>query len=278
MAGETGDKLVVGCGYLGRRVAGLWQARGDRVFALTRGRAEELRHAGLEPIVADVTRPETLHALPRVRTVLYAVGMDRSSGRSVRDVYVGGLANVLDALPPPERFLYVSSTGVYGQDDGSEVDESSPTDPAEESGKVVLEAEQLLRRRLPDAIVLRFAGMYGPGRLIGDRALREGRAIPGNPERWLNLIQIDDGARAVLAAEEKGRTGEVYNVSDGNPVRRGDFYRFLAGLLNVPEPEFTGPAGTDLGRRVSNRKLTADTGFFPTYPGYRDGLRAAFVG
>src|SRR5918994_7024885 len=139
------DALVIGCGYLGRRVAALWRDSGRRVAALTRGRTAELAALGLEPVVGDVLVPDSLRRLPEVSTVLYAVSLDRSSGRSMREVYVTGLGNVLAALPPGGQFLYVSSTSVYGQADGSEVDESSPTEPVEESGRVVLNAEKLLR-------------------------------------------------------------------------------------------------------------------------------------
>src|SRR5438067_1962055 len=144
--------LVIGCGYLGRRAATAWRDRGRRVVALTRGRAAKLAADGLEPLAGDVLDPASLAALPEASTVLYAVGLARAAGRPMRDVYVTGLANVLAALPPCGRFLYVSSTSVYGQTDGSVVTEDSPTEPATESGRVVLEAEELLREKMPAAV------------------------------------------------------------------------------------------------------------------------------
>ena len=131
-----------------------------------------------------------------------AFGLDRSSGQTMRAVYVEGLANVLAALPAPARFVHVSSTSVYGQTDGEEVDEQSATEPEEESGKIVLEAERVLRRAAPEAIILRFAGIYGPGRLLRRQAIEAGEPIVGNADKWLNLIQVEDGAEAVLAAVE----------------------------------------------------------------------------
>src|SRR5882724_11892853 len=135
------DKLIIGCGYLGRRVAALWHEQGHRVFATTRRveGATELRALGHAPVVCDVLDVDSLRSLPRVHTVVYAIGLDRSSGQTMRDVYVLGLVNVLDALPAPDRFLYVSSSSVYGQTSGEWVDETSPTEPQEESGKIVLE-------------------------------------------------------------------------------------------------------------------------------------------
>ena len=98
--------------------------------------------------------------------------------------------------------MYVSSTGVYGQCHGEEVDEESATEPVEESGRVVLEAERLLHQQLPEAVILRFAGIYGPGRLLRRQAIEAGEVLVGDPEKWLNLIHVADGAAAVHAAEE----------------------------------------------------------------------------
>ena len=97
--------LIVGCGYLGRRVARRWLAAGRRVAALTRGNADALAALGIEPIIGDVLDPDSLCHLPDAGTVLYAVGLDRTAGRSMRDVYVSGLANVLDRLAPTGRFI-----------------------------------------------------------------------------------------------------------------------------------------------------------------------------
>ena len=111
-------QLILGCGYLGRRVAALWRAQGRRVTALTRTNAAALRAGGIESVTGDVCDPDTLRALPGASTVLYAVGMDYRAARPMHEVYVRGLANVLDTLPPCARFIYVSSTSVYGQSAG----------------------------------------------------------------------------------------------------------------------------------------------------------------
>ncbi|MBL8830463.1 MAG: NAD(P)H-binding protein, partial [Planctomycetaceae bacterium] len=121
-------KLIVGCGYLGLRVAGRWLAQGDTVYAVTRSsaRADEWRGLGIHPLIADVTDPASLRDLPVAETVLFAVGYDRSAGKAIGDVYVDGLRHVLDALPTATgRVIYISSTGVYGECDGDWVDEST---------------------------------------------------------------------------------------------------------------------------------------------------------
>ncbi len=203
------DLLVIGCGYLGRRVADLGRAAGQRVFATTRSppHAAEFQRLGLEPVLCDVIDPDSLLALPAGVDVVYCVGFDRAGGADMRAVFVDGLANVLDALEEIGRLVYVSSTGVYAQRDGEAVDENAATQPTSESGRVVLEAERLLRGERPDAVILRFAGIYGPGRLIREQALRAGDALSGDPEQWLNLIHVEDGAVAVTAAARNGAAG-----------------------------------------------------------------------
>jgi nucleoside-diphosphate-sugar epimerase len=272
--------LILGCGYLGRRVAALWRQQGRRVFAATRNAAH--LPSDVEPIVCDVLNPSSLTSLPRVETVLYAIGFDRTSGASMRSVYVDGLANVLAHLPKPKRLIYVSSSSVYGQADGGWVDETSPTEPLEESGRIVLAAEAILRAKLPDAVVLRFAGIYGPGRLLRRQAIEKGEPIVGDADKWLNLIHVEDGARAVLAAEERGESGRVYNVCDDHPVRRRYFYATLARLLRAPAPKFVRPPPEQptppheqAHRRINNRRMKEALRVELRYANYDEGLRAS---
>jgi nucleoside-diphosphate-sugar epimerase len=271
------DKLVIGCGYLGRVVAARWKSAGDRVIATTRTpkRAAELRALGYEPVVCDVLRPASLLALPRsVATILQCVGFDRGSGVSIRAVCVEGLAHVLSALSGWRgRFIHVSSPSVYGQTGGEEVDEDAATQPAEEAGRVALEAELLLAERRPDAIILRFAGIYGPGRLLRAREIVAGEALAADPETWLNLIHVEDGAAAVVAADERGRPGAVYNIADDRPVPRRQFYTHLAAVLRAPHARFLPPPGTrDANRRIANRRMKQELGVSLLYANSIEGL------
>ena len=93
-------KLVIGCGYLGARVAAAWRDAGHEVAVVTRSseRAAAFAEQGFTPIVADVMQPQSLRKLPQAETVLYAVGFDQAAGLTRQQVYVSGLANALDAL------------------------------------------------------------------------------------------------------------------------------------------------------------------------------------
>jgi nucleoside-diphosphate-sugar epimerase len=276
-----GDSLILGCGYLGRRVASAWLRQGRSVAALTRSpeTAERFRSDGLEPLVGDITDLASLPALPRAHTVLYAVGFDRTAGRSREEVYVSGLEHALSALGSGcERFLYVSSTSVYGQSSGEWIDETSPTEPVEPNGQICLRAEQVVRGRVPEAIILRLAGLYGPGRLLRRIAeLQSSEPIAGAPDAWLNLIHVDDAVAAVLAAES-APPGSTYLVADDRPVRRGEYYARLAQLCAAPPPTFAdagspaGAHGRNLNKRCSNRKLRRELEVRLQYPSIEEGL------
>ena len=279
-------KLVFGCGYLGQRVAARWIEQGCEVVAVTRstGRAEALVSAGIRPIIGDILDPALWGDLPVAETVLFAVGYERASERSIREVYVDGLCNVLATLPRGTgRLIYVSSTGVYGQADGSWVDEDSPCQPGREGGAACLEAERRLRDSAwgRQAVILRMSGIYGPGRIPRRRELEAGRPLAAPQAGYLNLVHVDDAARAVLAAERDRGGPLVSCVSDGNPVLRGDYYRYLAQLLGAPEPQFVeapedSPARLRAGsnKQVSSTRFRNRLGFQFEYPSYREGLAA----
>ena len=286
--------LIFGCGYLGERVARRWRAVGRDVVVATRSgeRASDFQRRGYGVILADVTRPETLTNLPKIETVLFAVGHDRTAERSIEEVYVGGVRNVLTALPAETgHFIYISTTGVYGDAKGDWVDEETPPEPQRDGGRAAWSAEQLLAAHPLGArsIILRLAGIYGPGRVPFLRELQVGEPIPAPSTGHLNLIHVDDAATAVVAAAEASpsermelnRKRRVYCVSDGQPVERGEFYQEVARHIGAKPPRFIRPdpdspraarAGAD--RRVRNDRMLAELRVELAYPNYRAGLAA----
>lgn len=273
-------RLVVGCGYLGERVARAWLAAGDRVLAVTRraARAAELAAFGIEPVVADVAADAPWWtALPPLATVFWAVGFDRAGGGTHRDVHVAGLRRMLDGLATaasarggaPPRIILSSSTGVWGDEAGGIVDESTPPRPNRDSGRALVEAEDVLRTHaLGPGVALRFAGLYGPGRLPRIDDLRAGRPIAADPDSWLNLVHVDDAARVVGAVADAPAPGPLYVVSDGRPVRRRDWYGRLASLAGAPAPAWdpAAPRDRSADKRVDPALLVRDLGFTPTRP------------
>lgn len=266
-------RLVVGCGYLGKRVARIWRDAGNEVYATTRGqRRGALESDGLWPVRLDVTKGPVA-PLPRVDTVVFAVG--RSGDDTMFDVQVAGLQAVLDALPSGTgRVIYVSSTGVYAQDAGEWVDETSDCAPLRDGGKACLAAERLLadHARGRNGVVLRLAGLYGPGRIPRAADIESGRTIPGSPDAYLNLIHVKDAAEAVVQAGAVSREGRIYAVSDGHPPTRRAYVTYLAAQRGLSPPRFSGGGG--LGKRVRNTRALNELGLRLAYPSYREGLAA----
>lgn len=283
-------KQIFGCGYLGERVAKRWHDAGHEVIIVTRSadRAAAFVQGGYIAIVADITQPATLANLPAAHTALFSVGFDRSAGGAIAQVYAGGLANVLAALPASvPRVIYISTTGVYGNGrDGEWVDELTPTDPQREGGRASLAAEQVLASHPigKNSIILRLAGIYGPGRIPFLDKLRAGEPIPAATDGYLNLIHVDDAATAVTAAAQLPTFDDgprVYCVSDGHPATRGDYYREVARLLGAAPPTFVKPdlnspraARAEANRRINNSRMLSDLGVTLQFPDYRAGLAA----
>ncbi|HVM46902.1 MAG TPA: NAD-dependent epimerase/dehydratase family protein, partial [Candidatus Acidoferrum sp.] len=182
----------------------------------------------------------------------------------------------------PQKFVYTSSTSVYGQTDGSIVTEASPADPPTDTGRVLVEAERLLldaaqQHGLP-AVVLRVAGIYGPGRGYWFKQYLAGTAtIEGAGQRVLNMIHRDDVAGAITAALRKGRPGQIYNAVDDEPVTQLAFFQWLSASTDRPLPPFV-PEDPDVARkrgltnkRVSNRRLKEELGYCFQYPTFREG-------
>lgn len=283
------QRLIFGCGYLGRRIAEAWLARGDDVRALTRSEhnANELEATGIRPIVGDVTQPESLTGLPESNTVLHAVGFDRSAGPTKRAVYVDGLRNVLSAVEGRcGRFIHISSTSVYGQQDGEEIDETSPAEAPHEAGTICRDAEQLVTEFAAakgiSTAILRLSGIYGPGRLLSRvEAIRDGLKLPGPADAWLNLIHVDDAAAVIFEAAAQATVAPLYLVSDDQPVRRREYYELLAQLIDAPVPEFDADAVArhtrGLGKRCRNSLMKSDLRVVIRFPSIQTGLPHALA-
>jgi nucleoside-diphosphate-sugar epimerase len=290
---------------VGQRVARHWRDAGAEVHVVTRSepRAVQLAAEGFHPLVADVTSPDRFPTLPPCETVLHAIGFDRQAGKSMESVYVDGLRSTLENIvAPPERLIYISSTGVYGdpaslsesldRDGDSELeleadgwmDESSPCYPTREGGVICLKAENVLRAHplASRATILRLAGIYGPDRIPRREQFFSGQGLAVPLEGYLNLIHVDDAVRVILAAELSERAvGNTYVVSDGHPVARAEYYAELARCFGAPPPVITAPPSgapsrrrTASGKRLRNTKMLTELGVELAYPSYREGLAA----
>jgi nucleoside-diphosphate-sugar epimerase len=285
--------LIVGCGYVGLPLGMELIRQGHEVFGLRRSASAEgeLKAAGIQPLLGDVTQPETLAKLPReFDWVVNCVSSTGGDAENYRQVYLQGTRNLVEwlAVNPPKKFLYTSSTSVYGQNDGSQIKESSPAEPLVETAKVLLETEKVLltaaqEKKFP-AVILRVAGIYGPDRGHWFKQFLKNEAhIEGDGARFLNMIHRDDLIGAILAALKSGRAGEIYNAVDDEPVSQLHFFQWLVQALDQPLPP-SGPENPGENRkrgvtnkRVSNRRLKMELGYQFKYPNFRKGYSAELL-
>jgi nucleoside-diphosphate-sugar epimerase len=296
--------LIVGCGYVGLPLGVELVRLGHEVSGLRRNASaeNELKAAGIQPLFGDVTKPETLAKLPQNFDWVVNCVAAGGGAEDYRQVYLQGTRNMIEWLAPnpPKKFVYTSSTSVYGQTDGSQVKESSPTEPLVETAKILLETEKLLlaavaERKFP-AVILRVAGIYGPDRDHWFKQFLKNEArMEDDGSRFLNMIHRDDLIGCVIAALKNGRSGEIYNAADDEPVSQLHFFQWLAQALDKPLPP-SEPAAVALARsgaprenpdasrkrgvtnkRVLNRKLKMELGHQFKYPNFRKGYSAELL-
>jgi nucleoside-diphosphate-sugar epimerase len=282
--------LIVGCGYLGIALGRELTHLGHEVFGLRRTAESnsDLKAAGIVPLLGDVTKLDSLVNLPSdYHWVVNCVSSSGGGAQDYRHVYLQGTRNLLEWLSPapPEKFLYTSSTSVYGQTDGSLVAETSPTEPTADMARTLVETEKVLLNAAAanfPALILRVAGIYGPGRGYWFKQFLQGdAAIEGDGERFLNMVHRDDVVGAIIAALEKGRPGQIYNVADNEPITQLDLFRWLASASGKEMPSLGAPEKQGerkrawTNKKISNQKLKTELGYQFKYSTFRDGYTAA---
>jgi nucleoside-diphosphate-sugar epimerase len=282
--------LILGCGYVGLPLGAELVRLGHEVCGVTRSPQNDaaLRARSIQPLIADVTRRPDLDKLPLpFDWVVNTVSSSQGGIEEYKQVYLEGTRHLIDwlAAAPLKKFVYTSSTSVYGQTDGSQVKESSPAEPPGETGKVLVAAENLLLdaardKKLP-AVILRVAGIYGPERgHLFLQYLKDEARMPGGGGGLLNMIHRDDVVNCIIAALKNGHAGEIYNAVDDEPVPQVHFFRWLSETLgkNMPpsgdEPAPAGRKRAVTHKKVLNRKLKAELGCQFKYPTFRQGYTA----
>lgn len=292
---EVVNTAVIGCGYVGMRVAAKIAKQGHQVYGIRRfiSDSDPFDSAGIIPISIDITQPEQLHRIPdSVRWVVNAVSSSRRGVDVYRKVYLEATQSLIHHLRNTriQRYLHVSSTSVYGQTDGSQVDETSERKPISLTSQILIDVEDLLLRaqqeNLFPAIIARVSGIYGPDRgYLFHQYLRNAATMDGDGSRFLNMIHVDDLASALILTLEIGRPGQAYNLTDSLPVTQHEFLSWLATELDKPLPSSASLERHKqrkrpiTNKRVCNQRLLNELGFhfqFPTYrEGYAENIRVA---
>lgn len=251
------DALVVGCGFVGSELARRLQLHGRDVAAVTRTGTSL---AGVDDVPADVTDPDL--DLPQAQVVFYLVSSHDRTAEAYRRVHVDGVRNVARAVDAP--IVKASSTSVFGHARGAWVDEGTPPDPASDPARVLLEGEDEVLER--GGVVVRFAGLYGPGRNPARRYTGEGTVRRG----YVNLIHRDDAATAIQHAAFAG-DHDLYVAVDDEPVDKHDLARWIHDRTGGDLPDLIDEARRP-NKRCSNQRLRGE-GWEPAYPTFREGLK-----
>ncbi len=281
--------LIIGCGYMGCLVGAEYLARGEAVTGVVRSAAsaQRLRKLGIGALQADLDAASAPTLPSRGEALFYfapppATGStDPRLRRVLAGFAVGG---------QPRRIVYISTTGVYGDCEGAWVDEGWPVHPQTARARRRVDAELALAEWADvsggELVILRVAGIYGPGKLPLER-LRQGQPVVRASESpFTNRIHAEDLVQVCLAAMARGARGRVYHACDGHPGTMAEYFRLLAeeaGLASPPEIPIA-EAGERLSpgmlsymresRRLSNRRMVEELGVILKYPNLRLGLAA----
>lgn len=282
---------ILGCGYIGQWLARTYLDIGYPVTAVTRSEASRLVLArlGLRALARDLST-DPLADLDWAGEELFHLAPPPSFG--VEDRLTRHLVESFRHTGHPRRLVYMSTTGVYGDCGGDWVDETRPAAPVADRAVRRWDAEETLRawsrESGADLVILRVAGIYGPGRLPLER-IRQGLPLAREEDSpWSNRIHAADLVGACVAAMERGGPGRVYNVCDGHPSTMTDYFLRVADAAGLPRPPqvplSTAAAVLSAGmmsylaesRRLSNRLLREELGLIPRYPDLAAGLPSCF--
>ena len=273
--------LVVGAGYVGRRF----------IARCEPGTAVGLSRSGLAPplqaAVFDLDNDDALPVfVPERYAVLYTVP---PASESSVDTRLQRLLSLL--IPAPQRFVYISTTGVYGNRDGALVDEQTPVKPETNRGRRRVAAELLLQswgtENRCNVVVLRVPGIYGPGRLGTERIERGLPVIAETDAGPGNRIHVDDLVSCCEAALSSKAPAGIYNVGDGDHRTSTWFTNEVAHQCDLDPPPTISMAAAERefspmrmsflkeSRRVDTQKMRDVLGVTPKYENPEDGIRAS---
>ncbi|PPD13035.1 MULTISPECIES: NAD-dependent epimerase/dehydratase family protein [Methylophilus] len=264
--------LQVGCGGLGSLIAQATLAQ-DHELTIVR-RSHKAVPPGAQVLYLDVVAGEGLSTLHTIKADILLYCLAPVEGQSYQQTYVEGLRHVLAhvSLSQLKHVFFISSTGVYGEQQGEWIDDDTPAIPVDAEGQVILEAERLLDELDCGHTALRVSGIYGPKRLYLLRLLQNPARWP-TKTHWTNRIHELDVAATVVhlyeyLADGKSLPGHCI-LTDGVPAAQHEVLQWLAAQQNLPAPE-TPPLQPQSGKRIRNGFLQ-QIGFKLQFADYRAG-------
>lgn len=270
--------VIAGCGDLGCRLAALLHAQGDAVIGIRRHPQNLPDH--ITPLVVDLAKlPDEAPALDGMEYAFFILTPDKHTDLAYYRAYVVAQRNFLTLLKgqPIKRYFFISSTSVFGQNEGEWVDETSPVEGRHFASRTLIEAENLVWESGLPATVVRFGGLYGPGRTHLIDMVLSGKAhcVEGI---YSNRIHIEDAARMLAHLRNLPQAEPLYVGVDNAPTPLCEVYEWIAEQLSEPlaidHREPTEAVRYQRGnKRISNARIRS-TGFEFKYPTYQEGYEA----
>lgn len=283
--------VVLGCGYVGTRIARQYQEQGASVCGIVRTDAglERLGQAGIAGRRWDLAGDDP-DDLSLADVQVFHCAPPPASG--TEDPLTRRLTAAFAQIGHPRRLVYISTTGVYGDCAGQWIDETHPVQPLADRSRRRWDAEERLRdwsrASGGELVILRVAGIYGPDRLPLERIRSGAPMVRPQEAPYTNRIHVDDLVTVCIAAMDHGRPGSVYNACDGHPSTMTEYFQDVSAAAGLPGPplisleeaadQVSGGMLSYLSesRRIRNDRLSNELGLQLRYPTLADGLRALF--
>ena len=268
--------LLAGCGDIGQRVAARF-ADEHQCFGLRRN--PEQLPVFINPLKGDLTNSEELVGIFSqgfdvvIATLTPGARTEEAYQKAYVDTATALVSSINNAKYQPKIVIWISSTSVYGDSSNQWLEEESPVNPASFSARALKKAEDIMTAVSCDLTIVRFSGIYGPGRLALLNSVKNGIGSPAQPKQWSNRIHSDDCAGFLVHLVNRYLKGQklekLYLGTDCEPAAQHDMRKWLAGKLNVilTEEAKSSRAGT---QRYTNKKLL-QSGYQLQYPSYREG-------
>ncbi len=269
--------VIVGCGYVGERLARALAAGGAPVLATTRSAAR----AATLPSPAAVADPHSPETIPFSADDVVVDSVPAEMERGAHMVRLAAAARAARV----GRIIYLSATSVYGPGDGSWVDEDTPALGTGARAQARLAEERALLASGVPGVSLRIASIYGPGRGVHERIRAGTHRVYGDGGSFLSRIHVDDLVAAIRAAGEAAEPGPTYVVGDDEPCTSREHADGVAAMLGLPPPPSipladAPPLAAEMflsNRRIRNARMKAELGVRLRYPGWREGLAAILL-
>jgi nucleoside-diphosphate-sugar epimerase len=268
--------LLAGCGDIGQRVAARL-AKEHQCFGLKRN--PQFLQSSITPLKGDLSDDKDLAGIfsQEFDVVIATLTPEARTEEAYQKAYVDTAtalaSSINNAEYQPKIVIWISSTSVYGDSTNQWLDEESPVNPASFFARALKKAEDIMAAVSCDLTIVRFSGIYGPGRLALLSSVKSGVGRPAQPEQWSNRIHSDDCAGFLVHLVNRCQSGEklekLYVGTDCEPATQHDVRKWLAGKLNVILTKETrsSRAGT---QRYTNKKVL-QSGYQFQYPTYREG-------